>query len=112
MKIKYTSIKVKNIVKSLEFYSKILGLDVVDEYYSDAISVVMLSDGYVNLELIEDSSDDYGLNNIGFVVDKMDRILKRLDDCDVEYDEQLITEDKHIISLCDYDGVNINIIRE
>lgn len=112
MKIKYTSIKVKNIVKSLEFYKKIFDLDVVDEYYSESISVVTLTDGNINLELIEDSSGEYGLNNVGFVVEDMEDVLKRLDEFDVDYKKQSITECNTILSLCDYDGVDINIIQE
>ena len=112
MKIKYASIKVKNIEKSLSFYRKILGLDVVDEYYSDTVSVVMLTDGYFNLELIEDSSDDCGLNNIGFVVDDIEDVLNRLEESDIVYEDDVVTEDNHILSLTDYDGVNINIMEK
>lgn len=112
MKIKYASIKVKNIKRSLEFYTKILDLDILDEYYSQNISVVMLTDGYVNLELIEDSSEDYGLDNIGLTVTDMDDIVERLDEYGVCYENQSISQEGHILSLSDYDGVNINIIQE
>ena len=111
MKLKYTSIKVKNIKKSLEFYRQIFSLEVMDEYYSDSISVVMLSDGNMNLELIEDLSDGYGLNNLGFVVEDVDKVLKMLDEYDIDYNKALIREDSQIISLSDCDGVNINIIK-
>ena len=112
MDIKYASIKVKNIEKSLDFYGEILDLDVVDEYYSDSISVVMLTDGNVNLELIDDSTDECGFNNIGFVVSDMDEVINRLDKEGISFDDELVSEDNHIISLNDRDGVKINIIKE
>lgn len=110
MKIKYNSIKVKDIAQALKFYNQILNLEIIDEYYSDTISVVMLTDGYMNLELIEDSSEDYGLDNIGFVVNDIDDISNQLAKNDVEYDEK-VYENNHILSLKDYDGVKINIMK-
>ena len=112
MNIKYTSIKVKDISKSRDFYCKIMGLDIVDEYYSDNISVVMLGDGNMNLELIEDSSGEYGLNNIGFTVKDIDEIVERFKKYGIEYTENLFGKDNHIISLTDCDGVGVNVIKK
>ncbi|RAP51366.1 MAG: hypothetical protein BZ133_03200 [Methanosphaera sp. SHI613] len=112
MNIKYTSIKVKDISKSRDFYCKIMGLDIVDEYYSDNISVVMLSDGNMNLELIEDSSGEYGLNNIGFTVNDIDEIVERFKKYGISYKENLLGKDNCIISLTDCDGVDVNVINK
>ena len=113
MKIKYNSIKVRNIRQSLEFYHKKLGLKVIDEYYSDTVSVVMLTDGYMKLELIECGGDEYGLDNIAFTVDDIEEIVKKLEECGVNFDEKAyLTSDIKIASLKDNDGVKINLIQE
>jgi len=112
MKIKYNSIKVKDIHQSVKFYHDILKLEILDEYYSENMSVVMLTDGNIKLELIADSTCEYGLDNIGFAVDNMDVVLKDLRDNDIHFNEELCTKDNHIISLEDCDGVKINIIKE
>ena len=45
-------------------------------------------------------------------ISKLKDVLKRLDEFDVDYKKQSITEGNSILSLCDYDGVDINIIQE
>ncbi|RAP49953.1 MAG: hypothetical protein BZ136_02435 [Methanosphaera sp. rholeuAM74] len=113
MKIKYNSIKVRNITESLEFYHEKLGLDIIDEYYSDTLSVVMLTDGYMKLELIESGGYEYGLDNLAFAVDDIEDAVKKLEECGVNFDKKAyLTSNIKIASLRDKDGVKINLIQE
>lgn len=110
-KIKYNSIKVRNIKQSVEFYQKLFNLEITDEYYSKSLSVVMLTDGYINLELIEDHKDEYGLNNIGFVVDNLRELLDEFEGEDIIIDKE--NYDKlGFITLKDPNDTVINIIEE
>ena len=110
-KIKYNSIKVKDIKQSVEFYRKLFNLEITDEYYSESLSVVMLTDGYINMELIEDHENEYGLNNIGFVVDNLGDLLDEFENEDIIIDKD--NYDKlGFITLKDPNDVVINVIKE
>lgn len=111
MKIKYNSIKVKNITESMEFYQKIFKMEVIDEYYSSSLSVVMLTDGYMNLELIEDKDNEYGLNSIGFRTNNLGGLLDEFEAKKLDIDKENY-EKMGFVSLKDPDGTTINVIEE
>jgi lactoylglutathione lyase len=80
MKFCWITINVKNFEKSLEFYTKVVGLS-VDRMMnpSPKMKIVFLGSGETKVELIYDevnSSRDYGKDvSIGFEVDSIDAFI-------------------------------------
>ena len=75
-KVRHVAVMTKNREKMVEFYQKIFGLEPKRGFGG----AIYMSDGDVNIALIEAKRDDQkeGINHFGFEVDDLDDIKRRL----------------------------------
>lgn len=115
---KYTTVTVKDLDESLDFYINILGLKQVNKFSpASGITISFLRDDNSNLiELLEDknlSEEDFKESrvSIGFGVDNLDEILDRLKIEGIEIIRDIINTpgDGKLAAIKDPNGVEIGI---
>lgn len=112
MKIKYSTLIVKDIDESVEFYTKNLGFEVDSEYNLPVATIVVLKgEGETLVELIEDKTNNPGLYSIGMEVEDIDKTFKDLKNKGIEFslEPTEITIGK-MATFQDPNGANIVII--
>lgn len=80
MKVKYTTMIVRDMEESVEFYTDLLGFE-VDSRYEPAPGVVitlMRSQGDAMVELIKNKEDEIGLFSVGMEVDDVTTTVEEL----------------------------------
>lgn len=115
-------IRVKDIKKSLEFYTKLLGLEVAREMRLGDCNLTFLSDkcGEVQIELTyndETPEDGYeigtGFGHFAFGVGSMDEFTKKMHELGYEYlyePFQLPNRELKIAFVKDPDGYEIELV--
>ena len=115
---KYTTITVKNLDESLEFYINIIGLKKVNKFSPEnGVTISFLRDEESNLiELLEDknlSEEDFKESrvSIGFGVDNLDETLERLKKAGIQTIRPTIETpgDGKLAFIKDPNGVEIGI---
>ena len=83
-KVRHVAVMTKNREKMVEFYHKIFGLEPKRGFGG----AIYMSDGDVNIALIEAKRDDQkeGINHFGFEVDDLDDIKRRLQEAGFDAD--------------------------
>lgn len=82
-KLRHVAIKSNDIFGDAEMFAKIFEMEEVGRVGDDKNGAVYLSDGTVNLAVVNMQDPKYpnflpqGLNHIGFVVDDLDEAIKR-----------------------------------
>lgn len=124
MKFLHTMIRVKDIKKSLEFYTKLFDLELAKEKRIDDCTLYFLSDkeGYTQLELTQNDEtpeDGYeggtGFGHLAFQTDSMDEFTKKLKDFGYEYLYEpytLAAVSSLIAFVKDPDGYEIELIQK
>ena len=124
MKFLHTMIRVKDIKKSLEFYTKLFDLKLDKEKRLDDCTLYFLSDneGYTQIELTyndETPENGYdlgtGFGHSAFATDSMDEFTKKLKDLGYEYlyePYKLTAVGSTISFVKDPDGYEIEIIQK
>lgn len=89
-KLRHFAVVVKDLQKSATFYESVFGLQRVGEETLDFASAVYLSDGVVNLALLNykgergsglsDAKNFVGPHHFGFQVDDLAEVQKRIED--------------------------------
>src|ERR1044071_2725842 len=101
-KVRHVAVMTKNREKMVDFYQKIFGLEPKRGFGG----AIYMSDGDVNIALIEVKREDQkeGINHIGFEVDDLDDIKRRLQEAgfDSEIDAKSDKDSDHRIQ--DPDG--------
>ncbi len=110
MKMKYTTIIVKNIKESAEFYTKNFNLKIIEKYEMPGkISMIMLTDGDNVLELIE-NQEDTKISSIGFEVDDLKETVKSLERKKIEFiNKPVKKDDLKIATFYDPNGLIISL---
>ena len=124
MKFLHTMIRVKDIKKSLEFYTKLFDLELAKEKRLDDCTLYFLSDkeGYTQLELThndETPENGYeigtGFGHLAFETKSMDEFTKKLKDLGYKY----LYEPYHLSAVSsliafvkDPDGYEIELIEK
>lgn len=115
---KYTTVTVRDLEESLDFYINIIGLKKVNKFSPEpGVTISFLRDGESNLiELLEDknlSQGDFKASrvSIGFGVDNLDETLKRLKKHGIETIKETIETpgDGKLAFIEDPNGVEIGI---
>lgn len=115
---KYTTITVKNLEESLEFYINIIGLKKINQFSPESgVRISFLRDEEKNLiELLEDKNIDasqfkMSRVSIGFNVDNLDETLKTLKQHGIEPIKEIIETpgDGRLTFIEDPNGVEIGI---
>lgn len=115
---KYTTVTVKDLDESLDFYINILGLKQVNKFSPESgVTISFLRDDNSTLiELLEDknlSEEDFKESrvSIGFGVDNLDEILDRLKIEGIEIIRDIINTpgDGKLATIKDPNGVEIGI---
>ncbi len=115
---KYTTITVKDLEESLDFYINIIGLKKVNQFSPESgVTISFLRDGESNLiELLEDKNVSEkafkkSRVSIGFGVDNLDETLERLKGHGIETIKETIETpgDGKLAFIEDPNGVEIGI---
>lgn len=124
MKFLHTMIRVKDIEKSLKFYTELFGLELAKEMRLEDATLYFLSDkeGYTQIELThndETPEDGYeigtGFGHFAFEVESMDEFTKKLHDFGGEYLYEPFNLSKHNFKIAfvkDPDGYEIELIEK
>ncbi|MEN6592844.1 MAG: VOC family protein [Methanobacterium sp.] len=80
MKIKYTTMIVKDMNESVEFYRDIMGFEVDGQHnpFPGLIITLMKGEGETMIELIENTEEEPGLHAFGFDVEDINATLEEL----------------------------------
>lgn len=124
MKFLHTMIRVKDIKKSLEFYTKLFDLELAKEKRLDDCNLYFLSDkeGYTQIELTyndETPEKGYetgtGFGHFAFATESMDEFTKKLHALGYEYlyePYRLSAVGSNIAFVKDPDGYEIELIEK
>jgi len=80
MKIKYTTIIVRDMEESIKFYSEVLGFEIDSQHkpVPGVVITLMKSKGDAMVELIKNPTDEIGLYSIGMDVEDLNIKVKEL----------------------------------
>ncbi len=124
MKFLHAMIRVKDIDKSMDFYTKLLGLNLVNTIKLDDCVLYFLSDsdGQTQIELtanFENPKDGYvngnAFGHFAFGVDSMDEFTQKLHSMGYEYMYEpyyMVEANSTIAFIKDPDGNEIELIEE
>lgn len=122
MKLLHTMIRVKDINKSIEFYTKLLGMHVAKEMRLNDCSLTFLADNYgeVQVELThndETPKEGYeigtGFGHFAFGVESMDEFTEKLHALGYEYLYEPFKLPNHELTIAfvkDPDGYEIELV--
>ena len=113
MKIKYSTMIVKNIEESAEFYTEKLGFKIDSEYNLPQARIALLKgEGDVMIELIEDKTNKIGLYSVGIDVKDMDKEVEKLKNNGIKFEMEPVEITVGYMALFkDPNGVNIVLIQ-
>ncbi|ADZ08284.1 Glyoxalase/bleomycin resistance protein/dioxygenase [Methanobacterium lacus] len=80
MKIKYTTMIVKDMDESVSFYRDVIGFEVDSQHNPapDIVITLLKGEGDTMIELIKDPQHDIGLYSIGMDVEDVEAIVEEL----------------------------------
>ena len=113
MKIKYSTMIVKDIDESIEFYTKKLGFQIDSDYNLPQARITLLKgDGETMIELIEDKTNETGLFSIGMDIENMEKEVKKLKNKGIKFEMDPVKISVGSMALFkDPNGVNIVLIQ-
>lgn len=113
MKIKYSTMIVEDMNKSVHFYRDKLDFEVDSEYNLPQGKITLMKgEGDTMIELIENEAYDIGLYSIGMDVEDMDAEVKKLKDSGIKFDMEPIEITVGSMALFkDPNGVNIVLVQ-
>lgn len=86
MEIKYNTMIVSDMEKSVKYYTENLGFKVEEVFNLGPNQIILLkSKGNTMLELIDNKDFDVGFYSIGMEVDDLDKTVKDLKDKGIEF---------------------------
>ncbi|MBN1573720.1 MAG: VOC family protein [Deltaproteobacteria bacterium] len=120
LRFDHVGIKSKDIKKSVDFYTRILGFEVLEEvevlnsiytFVGDETTRIEIEQAAPNDKMI-DVNTQYGLYHIAFIVKDIDSLAERLKKDGVKFIMEPIQlrEDRKIAFIEDPDGVRIQLI--
>ena len=80
MKVKYATIIVENMEKSVKFYTEVMGFELDSQHnpVPGAIITLLKGEGDVMIELIESTKYETGLYSVGMDVEDINTMVKEL----------------------------------
>lgn len=117
MKVKYATIAVDNMEKSIKFYTKVMGFEIDNEItpYPGTKIIFLKDEGEAMIELIENSNEPEkkGLFLVGMEVKNMDVTVKQLLSKGVKFTRGPIEvgDGAKLAFLMDLNGVEIELIQ-
>jgi lactoylglutathione lyase len=80
MKVKYATIIVENMEKSVKFYTEVMGFEVDSQYtpMPGVIITLLKSQGDAMIELIKNKENEIGLFSVGMEVKDLNSTVKEL----------------------------------
>lgn len=113
MKYVWTTIIVKDLEKSLEFYRDLIGLKINRRFATGANQeIVFLGNGETEIELIENKQESFTAGNaisLGFAVESLDETIKLLKEKSINIISDIIQPNSSIKFICvlDPNGVKV-----
>ena len=80
MKVKYATIIVENMEKSIKFYTEVMGFEVDNQFIPrpGVIITLLKSEGDAMIELIKNTENEIGLYSVGMEVKDLNTTVKEL----------------------------------
>ena len=80
MKVKYATIIVENMEKSVKFYTEVMGFEVDSQYnpLPGVMITLLKGEGDAMIELIKNTENEIGLFSVGMEVKDLDKTVKEL----------------------------------
>lgn len=112
MKIKYSTMIVKDMDESVKFYTANLDFKIDSQYDLPQSKIILLKgEGETMIELIQDEVNDVGLYSIGMDVEDMDVEVERLKSKGIEFLMEPVEISVGSMALFkDPNGVNIVLV--
>lgn len=120
MRFDHVGIKSKDIKKSVDFYTRILGFKVLEEIEVLNNIYTFVGDETIRIEIEQAAPNDtmidvntqYGLYHIAFIVKDIDSLAEKLKKDGVKFimEPVQLREDRKIAFIEDPDGVRIQLI--
>jgi lactoylglutathione lyase len=121
MYLHHTGIKTPDIKRSIDFYTRVLGLEVLEEVKVLERSFYFVGNDRTRIEIEEANPGDemilvdkgYGLYHLAFAVDDLEGLAARLKAESVRFimDPVQLRSDRKIAFIEDPDGVRIQLIQ-
>lgn len=113
MKIKYSTMIVKDMEESVHFYKDKLGFEIDSEYNLPQGKITLLKgEGDTLIELIENESFDIGLYSVGMDVEDMNTEVEMLKNKGIKFEMEPIEITVGSMALFkDPNGVNIVLVQ-
>ena len=113
MKIKYSTMIVKNMEESIKFYTEKLGFKIDSEYNLPQARITLLKgEGDTMVELIEDKINEVGLYSIGMYVEDMDKEVEKLKNNGIKFEMEPVKITVGSMAIFkDPNGVNIVLVQ-
>jgi len=120
LRFDHVGIKSKDVNKSVDFYTRILGFEVIEELELLGRTYIFVGNADTKIEIEEANPDDqridvnssFGLYHIALVVKEVDALAERLKGDGVKFilEPIQLREDRKIAFIEDPDGVRIQLI--
>ncbi|MCF0227107.1 MAG: VOC family protein [Methanobrevibacter sp.] len=109
MKFKYTTILVKDMGESIEYYTNNFGFDIEKELnFPDKKITFLINNDSSGIELIEENNPEIGLYGIVFEVDDLSKEIQKLKENNPDIDITINkTPNNTLAFIKDPNGVNI-----
>lgn len=113
MKYCWTTLLVKDLEKSLQFYTEVVGLPIQNRFSSaDGNEIVFLGEGETKIELIENKRATFRVGNslsLGFAVDSLDKMISFVKERGIEIESGPFSPSDHIsfFYVLDPDGLRV-----
>jgi len=113
MKIKYSTMIVKDIDESIQFYTEKLGFQIDSDYNLPQARITLLKgEGDTMIELIEDKTNEVGLFSLGMDIEDMDQEVTKLKNKGIKFEmEPIKISVGSMVLFKDPNGVNIVLIQ-
>ena len=118
--VAHIGIVVKNVDKSLAFYTSVLGCNRAESYQDERIRLEFIKSGQQTIELIQYTDDAAGsrgpgiVDHVAFLVKDMDDEIERLRQNQVPllFDQPKIMSDKKIMFFTGPDGERLEFVQK
>lgn len=118
--VAHIGIVVKNVDKSLAFYTSVLGCTRAESYQDERIRLEFIKSGQQTIELIQYTEDAAGsrgpgiVDHVAFLVKDMDDAIARLRQNQVPllFDQPKIMSDKKIMFFTGPDGERLEFVQK
>lgn len=113
MKLKYTTIVVEDMEKTIDFYQKNFGFETEEQLnFPDKTITILKNEDEYRIELVKENNDNFGLSGIVFEVDDLSKEVQKFkeNNPDIEVSVNEVSNNT-LAFINDPNGVNIILMK-